>query len=76
MQLELGGDEGGGELGVGGCAGASAPDLGGDEVKLFAVLVGDDRAGGGTGVGSDLGNDDAVRIDRALGRLRLRELER
>ena len=38
VQLEVGGDEGGGEFGVGGCAGAGAPDLGGDVVEFFAVL--------------------------------------
>lgn len=38
VQLEVGGDEGGGELGVGGGAGAGAPDLGGDVVELLAVL--------------------------------------
>jgi hypothetical protein len=54
MELELRGDEGGGEFGVGGSTGAGAPDLRSDEVKLFAVLVGDDRTGGCTGVGSDL----------------------
>lgn len=32
VQLEVGGDEGGGEFRVGGCAGAGAPDLGGDVV--------------------------------------------
>lgn len=54
VQLELGGDEGGGELGVGGGAGAGTPDLGGDVVKLFAVLVGDDGARGGSRIGSNL----------------------
>lgn len=54
VQLELGGDEGGGELGVGGGAGAGAPDLGGDVVKLFAVLVGDDGARGGSRIGGNL----------------------
>ncbi len=54
MQLKVGGDECGGELGVGGGAGAGAPDLRGNVVKLFTVFVGDDGAGGGAGVGSDL----------------------
>ena len=54
MQLELGGDEGGGELGVGGGAGAGAPDLRRDVVQLFAVLVGYYGTRGGAGVGSDL----------------------
>lgn len=54
VQLELGGDEGGGELGVGGGAGAGTPDLGGDVVKLFAVLVGDDGARGGSRIGGNL----------------------
>ena len=38
VQLEVGGDEGRGEFRVGGCAGAGAPDLGGDVVEFFAVL--------------------------------------
>ena len=38
VELEVGGDEGGGEFGVGGCAGAGAPDLGGDVVEFLAVL--------------------------------------
>ena len=38
VELEVGGDEGGGELGVGCCAGAGAPDLGGDVVEFLAVL--------------------------------------
>ena len=50
MQLEVGGDYGGGELGVRGGARAGAPDRGGDVVELLAVLVGDDGAGGGAGV--------------------------
>lgn len=54
VQLELGGDEGGGELGVGGGTGSGTPDLGGDVVKLLAVLVGDDGAGGGSGISSNL----------------------
>jgi hypothetical protein len=54
VQLELGGDEGGGELGVGGCTSTSAPDLRGDVVKLLTVLVGDDGAGCGSGIGCDL----------------------
>ena len=54
MQLEVGGDKGGGEFGVGGGAGAGAPELRGNVVKLFTVFVGDDGAGGGAGVGSDL----------------------
>ena len=39
MEFEVGGDEGGGEFRVGGCAGAGAPDLGGDVVEFFAVLL-------------------------------------
>jgi hypothetical protein len=54
VQLELGGDEGGGELGVGGGTGSGTPDLRGDVVKLLAVLVGDDGAGGGSGISSNL----------------------
>lgn len=56
VQLELGTDDGGGEFGVGCGTGAGAPNLGGDVVQLFAVLVGDDGAGGGSGVGGDLWN--------------------
>ena len=54
VQLELGGDEGGGELGIGGGSGAGAPDLWGDVVQLLAVLVGDDRAARGPRIGGDL----------------------
>lgn len=54
VQLELGGDEGGGELGIGGGTGTGTPDLGGDVVKLLAVLVGDDGARGGSGISSNL----------------------
>jgi hypothetical protein len=54
VQLELGGDEGGGELGVGGGTGTSTPNLGGDVVKLLTILVGDDGAGGGSSIGSNL----------------------
>lgn len=42
VQLELGADQGGRELGVGGCAGAGAPDVGRDVMELLAVLVGYD----------------------------------
>lgn len=38
VQFEVRGDQGCGELGVGGGAGARAPDLGRDVVQLFAVL--------------------------------------
>ena len=38
VEFEVGGDEGGGEFGIGGGAGARAPDLGGDVVEFFAVL--------------------------------------
>lgn len=38
MELEVGGDERGGEFGVCGCAGAGAPDSGGEVVEFFAVL--------------------------------------
>lgn len=54
VQLELRRDERRGELGVGGGAGPRTPDLGGDVVKLLAVLVGDDGAGRGSGVSCDL----------------------
>ena len=39
MEFEVGSDDGGGEFGVGGCAGAGAPDAGGDVVEFFAVLL-------------------------------------
>lgn len=54
MELELGTDNGGGEFRVGCGTGAGTPDLGGDVVQLFAVLVSDDGARGGSGVGGDL----------------------
>ena len=54
MQLELGGDQGGGELGVGCGASARAPDLRRDVVQLLAVLVGDDGTARGPGIGGDL----------------------
>lgn len=56
MQLELGGDEGCGKLGIGGGTGTGTPDLRGDVMKLLAVLVGDDRAARSSGIGSDLRN--------------------
>ena len=55
MQFEVRGDQGGGEFGVGGGAGARAKNVGRDVVDLFAVFVRDDRAAGRTGVGCDLG---------------------
>lgn len=38
VQFDIGADEGGGELGVGGCTGSGTPDLRGDVVKFLAVL--------------------------------------
>ena len=38
VQFEVRGDEGGGEFGVSGCAGAGTPYLGGDVVEFFTVL--------------------------------------
>jgi hypothetical protein len=38
VEFQVGGDERGRELGVGGGAGAGAPDLRGDVVELLAVL--------------------------------------
>ena len=38
MQFDVGADESGGELGIGGCTGASTPDLGRNIVQLLAVL--------------------------------------
>jgi len=40
VKFEVGGDEGRGEFGVSGRAGAGTPDLGGDVVEFFAVLEG------------------------------------
>jgi len=62
VQLELGADEGGCELGVGGGAGAGAPNVGRDVVQLLAVLVGDDGAGCGSCVGGDLERGVGVRL--------------
>ena len=59
VELEVRGCEGRSELCVCSCAGASTPDLGGDVVQLLAVFVGDDRTGGGAGVGGD---DDAILV--------------
>lgn len=67
VQLELGGDEGRGELGVGGGAGAGAPDLGGDVVKLLAVLVGDDGARCGSGVCGNLFRGSVCKLLRPVG---------
>lgn len=39
VQLNVGGDESGGEFGVCSCAGASTPDLRSNVVELFTVLV-------------------------------------
>lgn len=39
VELELGGDEGGCEFGVGGGSCSCTPNLGGDVVELFTVLV-------------------------------------
>jgi hypothetical protein len=39
VEFEVRGDEGSGEFGVGGCAGAGAEDRRGDVVELFAVLM-------------------------------------
>jgi hypothetical protein len=38
MQFEVGGDDGGGELRIGGCSRAGAPDLGRNVVQLLAIL--------------------------------------
>jgi hypothetical protein len=38
VQFEVGGDEGGGEFGVGGGAGAGTPDLRRDVVEFLTVL--------------------------------------
>ena len=46
VQLQVRGDERGGEFRVGGRAGACAPDLRGDVVEFFAVLLGEKRWGG------------------------------
>lgn len=68
VQLQLGGDEGGGELGVGGGSGTSAPDVGGDVMELLAVLVGYDGARGCAGVGCNLGTLGEVRLETGSGR--------
>lgn len=39
VEFEIGGYEGGGEFGVGGCSCAGTPYLGGDVVELFAILI-------------------------------------
>ena len=39
VEFERGGDQGGGEFGVGGGAGAGAPDPGGEVVEFLAILV-------------------------------------
>ena len=57
VELEVGRDDGRGELGVGGGAGAGAPDLGGDVVELLAVLVRYYGTAGRSCVGGDLGGD-------------------
>lgn len=54
VQLEVGGSDGGGELGVGSGAGAGAPDGGGYVMQLLAVFVCDDGARGRAGIGCDL----------------------
>jgi hypothetical protein len=54
VQLELRGDEGGGELGIGGCTGTGTPNLGRNVVKLLTVLIGDDGTGCGSSIGSNL----------------------
>lgn len=54
MELEVGGDDGRGELGVRGGSGARAPDLRRDVMQLLAVFVGDDGAGGCSCVGGNL----------------------
>jgi len=66
VQLEVGGDDGSGEFGVGGCSGAGAPDLRGDVVELFAVLVRYYGAAGGPCVCCDLESDE--RYELVLGR--------
>jgi hypothetical protein len=38
MKLEVGGNDGGGELGISGGSGTCAPDLGGYVVELLAIL--------------------------------------
>lgn len=63
MQLELGGDKGCSELSIGGGTRTSTPDLWRDVMELLAVLVGDDGAACGSGIGSDLGN--GVRVGAA-----------
>lgn len=54
VQLKLRADQGRCELGIGGRAGARAPDVGRDVVQLLAVLVGDDGARRCSCVGGNL----------------------
>lgn len=62
VKLELGGDEGGGELCIGSSTGTGTPNLGCYVVKLLAVLVGNDGTARGSGISSDL-------ADRSVGYL-------
>lgn len=55
VQLNVGTDQRGRKLRVGGSSCARAPDLGSDIVQLLAVLIGDDRPARGAGVCGDLG---------------------
>lgn len=82
MQLQLRGDERRRELGVGGRAGARAPNLRRDVVQLLAVLVGDDGSGGGSRIGGNLANDrglaglgKSLEMDRATLARAIREAE-
>lgn len=54
VELEVGGYDRRGELGVGGGTGSCTPNLRGDVVQLFAVLVGDDGARGCSCIGGNL----------------------
>jgi hypothetical protein len=38
VEFEVGGDEGGGEFGIGGSTGTCTPNLRGDEMQLFTIL--------------------------------------
>lgn len=60
VQLDVGADQSRGELGVCGRTGSGTPDLRRDVVKLFAVLIGDNRAARSTGICGNLLRDEAV----------------
>lgn len=54
VKLNVGADKGRCEFGIGCCSCTGTPDLGGDEMELFAVFVGNDGAAGGSCICCDL----------------------